>query len=146
MASTGSRVDPFLAFRFEVRIEGQAAGGFSECGGLQLDTDVQDYAEGGLNDRLHKRPTRTKQANISLRRGIVDRVLWDWYAGLLLGVVQLRSGSIVLKDPTGQQPVARWDFRRAFPCRWTGPELNATQSQVAVESFELAHEGLERSI
>jgi phage tail-like protein len=144
VASTGTRTDPFLVFRFEVLIGGLSVGGFSECSGLQLETDVQDYLEGGVNGFVRKLPTRTKQANLRLRRGIVDRTLWDWYYDLTQGVVRRRSGSVVVHDPSGGQDVAEWRFVEAFPSKWLGPELNATQNQVAVETVELCHEGLVR--
>jgi len=144
MAETGARNDPFLAFRFEVRLDDLAVGGFSECSGLQLETEVHDYAEGGLNTHVRKFPTRTKQINITLKRGIVDRELWDWYYALTQGEVRFRNGSIIVRDPSGAQVVMEWQFRRAFPCKWIGPDLNATQSSVAVETLELCHQGLER--
>jgi phage tail-like protein len=144
VAEVARRADPFVAFRFEVRVDDLPLGGFSECGGLQLETEVMDYAEGGLNTHLHKLPVRTKQSPIRLKRGVVDRVLWDWYADLVGGLVVRRNGSILVHDPSGATVVAQWQFRRAYPVKWIGPELNATQNQVAVETIELVHEGLER--
>jgi phage tail-like protein len=144
MAETGVRNDPYLAFRFEVRIDDLALGGFQSCTGLQLDTDVQEYPEGGLNSYILKFPTRTKQTNITLKRGIVDRTIWDWYYGLTVGGVQLRNGSIAARDESGSSVVMEWQFKRAFPVKWLGPELNASQSAVAVETFEICHQGLER--
>ncbi|MEV6304242.1 phage tail protein [Actinoplanes sp. NPDC051861] len=144
MASTGARVDPALAFRFEIRLDGLAAGGFSECAGLQAETEVHDYPEGGLNTHVHRFVTRTKHGNLTLRRGVVDRALWDWYAGIIGGLVVRRNGSVLVRDPSGASVVAEWQFRRAFVCKWTGPDLNATQNAVAVETFELCHEGLDR--
>jgi phage tail-like protein len=144
MPSTGTRQDPALAFRFEVQVDKQSLGGFSECSGLQLETEVQDYAEGGANDFLLKFPSRTKQANITLKRGIVDRQLWAWHYDLTQGKVRLRSGSILVRDPSGERIVMEWQFKDAFPCKWMGPDLNAGQSNVAVETLELCHQGLER--
>ena len=66
MAGTSDREDPFFAFRFKVEFNDLPVGGFSECSGIQLETDVHDYQEGGLNTHLHKFPTRTKQSNITL--------------------------------------------------------------------------------
>jgi hypothetical protein len=37
-----------------------------------------------------------------------------------------------------------WDFKEAFPYKWTGPELRSDSSNVAIESVELAHRGLSR--
>jgi phage tail-like protein len=144
MADTGSRQDPFPAFRFEVKLDDLPVAGFSECTGLHLDTEVQEYTEGGLNSAVRKFPTRTKQSNIVLKRGIVDRVMWDWYFALTQGTVQPKNGSIVVRDPSGQTVVMAWQFREAFPCKWAGPDLNATQNTVAVETMELCHQGLER--
>jgi phage tail-like protein len=144
MAATGTRTDPFVAFRFEVRLDDLSVAGFSDCSGLALETEVQDYAEGGLNTHLLKFPTRTKQTNLVLKRGIVDREMWDWYWDITQGLVKLRSGSVTVRDPSGGAVVIEWQFRDAFPCKWTGPELNAAQSTVAVETLELCHRGLER--
>jgi phage tail-like protein len=144
VASTGARADPVLALRFEVTLGDLAVGGFSECIGLQLETEVHDYQEGGLNTHVHKFPTRTKQMNITLKRGIVDRLVWYWYFDVTEGRIRPRDGGVLLHDASGAGVVAAWDFRSAFPCKWTGPELNASQNAIAVETFELCHQGLER--
>jgi phage tail-like protein len=143
VAETGKRNDPFLAFRYEVQLDDLAVAGFSEISGLALETEVQDYPEGGLNSHLKKFPGRSKQTNLVLKRGIVGRDLWQWYWDLTQGTVKRRSGSIVVKDPAGGDDVLTFQFRDAFPVKWQGPELNAGQSAVAVETLELTHEGLE---
>lgn len=134
---------PFLAFRFAVSIDGLEVGGFSEVSGLDLTMTIQDYAEGGLNDFVRKFPGPVTQANIVLKRGVADRSLWDWFAELRRGVITYRSGSITVMDPTGQNPLMRVDFLNAVPAKWSGPALDAGQGKVAVESLELAHQGLE---
>lgn len=145
MAETGSRNDPFVAFRFEVRFDkGDIAGGFSECSGLNLETQVQEYLEGGLNSAARKFPTRTTQANVTLKRGVVDRKVWDWYYGLTLGNVETRNVTVFVYDPSGGDVTMEYRLRDAFPVKWTGPDLNATQSAVALETLELCHQGLER--
>ena len=144
MPSTGARQDPVLAFRFEVALDNMAVAGFSECSGLQLETEFQDYAEGGVNDFLRKFPGRSKQTNITLKRGIVDRTMWDWYDQLRAGNVQYRNGSISVRDPSGEDVLLEWHFQNALPCKWIGPDLNAGQSAVAVEVLELCHQGLVR--
>lgn len=143
MPETGKRDDPFVVFRFDLRFEGESLGGFSECNGLNLETQLQDYAEGGQNDFTHKFPTRTVQANLVLKRGIVDRRLWDWYFRLTQGRVEQRSVTVLVHDPSGDV-VMEFQLRAAFPCKWSGPDLNASQSNVALETLELCHQGLER--
>jgi phage tail-like protein len=146
MAETGVRADPLRAFRFEVLVPGLATGGFSECSGLSIQTEVKEYAEGGLNSHLHVFPGRSSQSRLVLKRGIVDRALHDWFTDMVAGIVVRRSGSIVVLGEEGATPLAEWQFRDAFPAKWAGPDLNASQSTVAVESVELAHLGLERRI
>ena len=147
MPETGSRLDPFVAFRFEIKLDDMpdSVAGFSECTGIQLETEVHDYNEGGRNDHVHKFPTRTKQSNIVLKRGIVDLEVWNWYRDLYQdGKMRFRDGTITVRDPSGGSPVIEWQFKRAFPCKWQGPDLNASQNNVAVETVELCHQGLER--
>lgn len=146
MAEAAGRRDPFPAFRFQLQIDGIAAGGFSECSGLETAMEVVEYREGGVNDHVHRFPGRAHQHNIILRRGIVDRALNEWYERTALGEVYLKAGSIEVYDAAASDVVMEWRFLGAFPCRWVGPELNGMESRVAVETLELCHQGITRTI
>lgn len=139
MPTTGDRNDPQIAFCFDITIERQSLGGFSECSGIQWETETQDYLEGGQNSFVWKFPTRTKQSNLSLKRGIVGRMLWDWYWQVVQGRISLRTAGIVMHDPTRKSVVSAWEFYEVFPCKWIGPQLNAGQNSVAVETLELCY-------
>jgi hypothetical protein len=53
------------------------------------------------------------------------------------------SGSGKLSKSNAQgQSLATWSFRNAYPVKWTGPELDATKNEVAIETLEIAFEGL----
>lgn len=70
------------AQQFFVEIDGLVIANFAECTGLSVETEVFEYAEGGLNANTHRLPVRTKYGNITLRRGIITGVeLFDWFAG-----------------------------------------------------------------
>ena len=61
----------------------------------------------------------------------------------LVGELQERkNGSIVLLGRDGNE-VARWNFVRAWPTKWTGPNLDAGGSEASIETLELVHEGIE---
>lgn len=136
--------DPFIAFRFDLRFDAVSLGGFSECTGISLEFQTQEYPEGGRNGEMLKFPTRGTQSNIVLKRGIVNRRLWDWYSMLLRGEPKFRrTASIQILDVDGARPTLTLELRNAFPCKWIGPDLNAAQSNIAVESLELCHEGLD---
>ena len=144
MAETAARVDPLLAFRFRVTFDDLPPAGFSECGGLEVETEIYEYAEGGHNENLLRFPTRTKHTSITLRRGIAGSVYWDWYDDVVDGLIRQRNGTISVLDSDGGGVAAEWQVRDAFPCKWIGPELVADQSAVAIETLELCHHGLRR--
>jgi phage tail-like protein len=144
MPGTGDRNDPLMAFSFVVKFDDIPASGFSECSGLQIETAVQDHTEGGANSFVHRFPTRSTQSNVTLKRGIVDREYWNWYEDVMNGSADLRGGTISVRDPQGGAEVMVWHLKGAFPRKWVGPDLNATQSKVAVETLEICHQGFDR--
>jgi phage tail-like protein len=121
-----------------------ALGAFAEVHGLGAELEVMPYAEGGVNDKVHQLPVRHSWGRITLRRGLVrDFALWRWYtAGLTQSLGARRDGAIVLLADDGL-PAAAWAFQGGLCAKWTGPELNALTSAVAIDGIEIAHEGLE---
>jgi phage tail-like protein len=142
---TGEIPDPFGNFNFLVEIDGLSSAAFQECSGLESSIDVIEYREGGENTTLRKLPGMTKYTNIQLKRGVTDSTeLYDWHRQAVRGQIERKNGSIVLLDRRGEE-VARWNFVRAWPAKWNGPDLNAEGNDTAIEMLELAHEGVERA-
>ncbi|HEU0139790.1 MAG: phage tail protein [Bryobacteraceae bacterium] len=147
MPQTGQRVDPYGSFDFLVEIDGIARAAFSEASGFDSSIDVVEYREGGDIPTMRKLPAKTKYSNITLKWGSTnDRELYDWHMQWIKGdpAATRRNGSIVMLDRGGQE-VARWNFVNAWPMKWTGPSFNAKNNDVAIETLELAHEGIERA-
>ena len=120
-----------------------AVGGFSECSGLEMSMQPDEFKEGGNNGFIHKFPTRVTWSNIVLKKGIgAGTTLWDWQYGFAVGRGRRRDGVILLLTDFQQQPNNIWQFRRGLPVKYTGPAMNATQSSVAIEAIEIAHEGI----
>ena len=143
--AVGERNDPYLSYRFLVEIDGLVVAGFSEVTGLQAETQIEDYREGGVNDYVHKLPKETTYPNITLKKGITDSdVLWKWHQDVVNGKVERRSGYIVLLDSEGNE-TWRWNFVDAYPAKWTGPDLGADSNAVALESIELVHKGIKKA-
>jgi phage tail-like protein len=143
--ATGARTDPYRSFHFLVEIDGIARAGFRECSGLDSTQDPIEYREGNEGLSTRKLPGLVKYANISLKRGITDDAdLWEWRRKAASGRVERRNGSIVLLNDAGEEKL-RWNFREGWPTKWTGPSFNATGSEVAIESLEIAHEGLDKA-
>jgi len=142
----GQRTDPYLAFQYQVEIESLTVGGFSEVTGLQVETEIKEYREGGLNEYMHRLagPTRYP-SNLILKRGLTDAdILIRWHQQVTQGTVKRFNGSIVLLDISGQERW-RWNFLQAYPVKWTGPNLRASAAEVALETLELAHNGIQKA-
>ena len=161
--SAGSRQDPLRAFNFQVSLTDSTSGsgtggaigaitlstvgltrvaGFSECSGLEGTLELHEHMAGGRNGGVLRFPTRMKWANLVLKRGLGKSAeLWDWYAGFAVGRAIRKDGVIVLQNES-HEPQTVWGFRRGLPVKYTGPTLNASQSAVAIETIEIAHEGL----
>ncbi|WP_027666488.1 phage tail protein [Rhizobium leguminosarum] len=142
MAETGRRHDPFPGFRFLLELNSIPVGGFSECSGLDLELEVEEYAEGGENRFVHKLPGRRKQSDLVLKRGLSGIELWKWFNDQKAGAVRTTSIGLSVQayDPA-QRPMT-FEIHDAFPIRWQGPQLDAAQSIIATETLTLAHHGL----
>lgn len=160
LSRVGARADPLLNHHFIVSlldsssgladpaaaaseaIGDVAVGGFSECSGLEFTMQPEEYKEGGRNGAVLKFPSRVTWSNLTLKKGIgIGTALWDWHYGFVEGRGKRRDGLIVLLDAQ-RRPALIWFFRRGLPVKYSGPALNATQSSVAIEAIEIAHEGI----
>ena len=141
--ATADRADPYSAFNFRVDIDGIPVAGFSECSGLTTETDPIEYRIGTEDITVRKLPGLRKYPNIVLKRGYTTAAeLWDWRKKVINGQTDRRSGSVTLLDES-RKPAVEWKFREGWPCKWEGPALSAKNNEVAIETLEICHEGLE---
>jgi len=124
-----------------VELDGMLVAGFSEVTGLSSELEVMEVPEGGLNAYAHRLPVRVKLQPIVLKRGMTKtNELWNWYADVMGGMIERKSGSIILYNERDQE-FRRWNFYDAYPTKWTGPDLSAGSSDIAIEMIELTHNG-----
>jgi phage tail-like protein len=139
-----ARTDPYPSFNFRVEIDRITSASFQEVSGLEGSIDVIEFRQGD-DAGVRKLPGLTRYANIVLKRGLSEsRELWDWWQEGATGGVQPRNASVVLLDRERAE-VARWNVFAAWPVRYVVSVLDAERSAVAIETLELAHEGLERA-
>lgn len=146
MTTPGARNDPYAGMRFRVELENLQVGGFSDVSGLEAVVETTTYREGGENSFEHRLvgPVGYPR-NIVLRRGLTDSPeFFEWVGQIGRGVVVRRNLTISLLGPDGE-PALLWDCLRAFPVRWSGPDLTASDAVVAFEAIELAHHGIVRA-
>jgi phage tail-like protein len=131
------------ACRFYVEIGGQPQAVFTEVTGLQLEMQVTEYQEGGNNGFIHRLPGPVKVGNITLKRGLTSsNELFKWCMEVVSRQVSRQHVSVLMFDSTGQT-VVRWNFRNAYPVKWVGPQFSAVGTTAAIETLELAHDGME---
>lgn len=142
------RPDPYAVFNFEIIINGisddgkAVKGAFSEVTGLDMEITPIDYRTGAEDIVVRKLPGLKKFPNLVLKRGIIgDLALWNWIVQGANGKTLRTSGAIVLLDENHVEAM-RWNFSRAWPTKFTGPQLGAVKNEVALETLEIAHEGL----
>ena len=144
-----SLVEAYPAYPFAVEIKGP--GGniehavFSECTLPSFEVEVEEVKEGGYNSGTHVLPGRVKRGTVTLKHGLVkSSKLWVWYNNILQGRAgDRRTVSVVFYDnQPGKEPrpreVMRWNFKDAYPHKWSGPALNSASNEVAIESIELS--------
>lgn len=118
--------------------------GFMEVTGLGIEYDVVEHRDGSSPVySSQKMPGRPKYSNIVLKRGIIsgDNEFYTWMNTIKLNTVEKRDIIIKLLDED-HNPAMAWRVSKAFPVKLTGPSLNALGNEMAVETLELAHEGI----
>lgn len=148
---TTQRRDPLPVFCFRVELKipdhDPAVAFFKSVSGLKYEAEVVDYRQGGVNVSTSRLVGAVKWPNLVLKRGFsksYELLAWreSWLNDSKSAKLKRASGSIIqlssdLKD------VCRWKFTRAWPCKWEGPEYDGSKSELAIETLEIAHEGLE---
>jgi len=145
MATT--RNDPYTSYRFRLDINGVKAASFSQATIPDSSTDSVDYREG--TDPLYNRKLSAgpvKYGTLSLKRGISDSMdLYNWRKQ----IEEQGAGSgrqnitITLIDETGNDTVT-WNIFQAWPSKYESSELNATSTEVLIETLEVQLEKIER--
>ncbi len=147
MADDGSKQSaatwPLVKFAFQVKWD-DAEFIFQEVSGLSSETQVIEYRGG--NSKVYstvKMPGIQKFSNVTLKKGMFqgDKNLWDKYNLLAMNTYKRSTITISLLDE--KQAVAMsWTLTNAFPVKITVTDMKSDGNEIAVESIELAHEGL----
>lgn len=142
--STAADKYPLPAFSFLVDWGGKRMG-FSEASGLTEENQPIEYRDGSSPEYSPvKMPGLRKFSNITLKRGIVkgDNEFFDWLSTIQLNTVTRRDIHISLLNEQ-QKAVMTWTALKAFPIKIDGPHFKSTGNEVAIESIDIAHEGLQ---
>ncbi len=134
---------PLAKFHFQVNWGGTQIG-FQEVSGLDLETELIEYRQGASkNFSKIKMPGMQKFSNITLKRGTTagDNEFFEWMKTIKLNTVERRDITISLLNEDSE-PVVTWNVKNAFPAKIQSTDLKAEGNEVAIETLEIAHEGL----
>ena len=134
---------PLPKFYFQVQWGGTRIG-FTEVSGLDVETEIIEYREGNSPEFSKiKMPGMQKFGNITLKRGVfkADNEFYTWWNTVKLNTIQRRDLTISLLNEE-QEPVMTWKVKNAWPTKIQSTDLKADGNEVAIESIELAHEGI----
>ncbi|WP_331234139.1 phage tail protein [Natronorarus salvus] len=142
------RHGPYRNTRFLLEIDGIVQAGFSSCTIPENSTEAIEYREGTDPPTTRKLWGLNDFGTLSLEWGVTaDSIeLFEWRRLVEQGQLDdaRRDIAVVVLDEEGE-PGARWEFRKAWPTSYDAPELDASGSDVAIESLEIEHEGMERA-
>ena len=142
--------EPFTAFAFavELRLPGSdrplCEAAFSACEGLELRREILRFREGTDPTSVRLRPGAESFGNVILRRGMTSGFdLWDWWERVRRGEAARATCDIVVLSPDLAQERVRFRLYNCLPAKITGPALDAAGNDIAIESLELACEGID---
>jgi phage tail-like protein len=142
-------LDPFRAFRFNVEIGSNKLGSFASASVSDVSIETIPYRE-GMDPLYHRHVSGlVSYSSVSLTKGLsVSTELYDWInltAQLGSGGVGVKKHvSLVLMDPSGTKTVAQWDLINAWPSNFQTSGMDASSSQVMIETLELRIEYMTR--
>jgi len=134
---------PIPKFHFQVEWAGSKIG-FTEVSGLDITSEVIEYRDGASPEySKRKMPGQRTFSNITLKRGTFagDNEFYDWFNTVNLNQIERRDLTISLLNEN-HEPVVVWKVKNAWPSKVTPTDLNSDGNEVALETLELAHEGL----
>ncbi|MBO3274747.1 phage tail protein [Pseudomonas schmalbachii] len=134
---------PLPKFHFQVQWGG-ARIGFTEISGLDVETEVIEYRDGALREFSKlKIPGMQKYPNVTMKRGVFksDNDYFNWWNTVSLNTVERRDVIVSLLNEA-HEPVMVWKIKNAWPTKIGSTDLKADGNEIAIESIELAHDGL----
>jgi phage tail-like protein len=147
MADDGSKQDaiwPLPSFNFQVSWGSQQKLPFQEISGLESETQVLEYRHSNSkNYSTIKMPGISKVGNVTFKKGIFvkDATFWNWYSQIKMNTYPRVSIVIQLLDEN-QAPTMTWTLNNAWVTKISAPTLKSDGNDVAIETIEVAHEGL----
>ncbi len=135
---------PLPVFHFTVDWGGTQIA-FAEVTGLNIEAQIIEYRDGASPEfSTVKMPGLKKYGNITLKRGVFasDNEYYDWFK-TVHNDTEMRRDVIISLLNENHDPVMTWKVVQAWPTKVTSPDMKASGNEAAIETLEIAHEGVE---
>lgn len=148
---------PLTKMNFLVTVDGvSGTAAFTEVSGIEATVDVIEFRQGNAHSLAPvKIPGLVKHGNVTLKFGYtLDSAFKTWIMECVSEVRKEMPRSrvqIEMIDINGGAPQSMvesisgtrvWVLTNAWVTKYTAPDLNASTSEVAIESVEIAYEEL----
>ncbi len=147
MADNGSAQSaatwPLVKFQFSVKI-GEGELFFQEVTGLTSETQVIEYRAGNSAAfTTVKMPGIKKFGNVTLKKGLFkdNKKMPEMYNLIKMNTIKRSTVIISLLDESNTVAMT-WKLINAFPVKMTMSDMKSDANEAAIETMELAHEGL----
>ncbi|MCK9182473.1 MAG: phage tail protein [Fibrobacteraceae bacterium] len=143
-STQSANIWPLPKFHFEVKWGDQVMS-FQEVSGLDAQSEEIKYRAGDNPIfSVSKMPGMIKYGNVTMKKGIFkgDNKFWEWFKKVKMNTIERTTITISLLDELNK-PTMVWTLKNAWPTKVTGTDLKAEGNEVAIESIEIVHEGLE---
>ncbi len=136
---------PPVGFHFRVEVLGLPPSDddlrFTEVGGLAVEFATEEVPEGGENRYVQKYPGRSKYADLTLKRGLLQRSeIWKWIERCTGGLqIEPKDVNVTLLNER-HEPLMTWRLVKAWPVKWSVSDLSASNNAFLVESMQLSYQ------
>lgn len=138
------KVWPLPSFSFQVSWGSQSAIAFQEVSGLDTETQVIEYRHSNSKAfSTIKMPGIKKFNNVTMKKGVFakDNAFWEWYNKIKMNTIDRIDVVVQLLDEEGK-PTMIWTLKNAWPVKVSAPTMKSDGNEVAIQSIEIAHEGI----
>lgn len=138
-----TNVWPIPKFYFQVKWDSEVMS-FQEVSGLDVEAQPIEYRHGDSPQfSTISMPGLRKSGNVTMKKGVYksDNKFWDWFNQIKMNTVKRVPVTISLLDEAGA-PTMVWTLANAWPTKITSTDLKADGNEVAIETIDIAHEGI----
>jgi phage tail-like protein len=130
-------------FSFEVKWDSMVMH-VQEVSGLDVEAQPIEYRQSNSPEfSVIKMPGLKKYGNVTMKNGIWPNgsSFQEWYNQVKMNTVARKTITITFMDES-RAPAMVWTLSNAWPVKVSSTDLPSDGNAVAIESIEIAHEGI----